>query len=429
MPRNVRLPLNIKPKRYTLDLKPDLREFVFLGQETIDLEIIESTSTIILHSLDIEIQNCNLILPQQIPIEPIQTISDKNTGTIRFIFDQELPKGPATLKLDFTGEINDRLRGFYRSHYFSVDGDEHHLATTQFEATEARRAFPCWDEPSFKAIFELTITIPNNMVAISNMPMSKESKISDELKTVTFQATPVMSTYLVAFVIGDLKYVEGTAKDGTVIRVWATAGKEEQGRFALQTSLQLLDYFNDYFGIPYPLPKLDHLALPDFAAGAMENWGAITYREVALLIDDQQSSSDIRQRVAAIVSHEMAHMWFGDLVTMNWWNDLWLNESFASWIGDKAIDSIFPEWEMWTEFVSSDTNTALSLDGLKNSHPIEQEVKEPAEIGQLFDAISYSKGGSILRMLERFLGEDIFREGLRNYIAQHQYQNAVTRDL
>ena len=252
---------------------------------------------------------------------------------------------------------------------------------------------------------------------------------SDGKSTIKFAESPIMSTYLLAFVIGDIASIEGDAENGTLIRVWATRGREEQGRYALETSIKLLAYFNEYFGIPYPLPKLDHLAIPDFAAGAMENWGAITYRETALLVDPENSSATTRETVAAIIAHEMAHMWFGDLVTMAWWNDLWLNESFASWMGDKAVDHLYPEWEMWTQFLTSDTNRALSLDGLKNSHPIEQEVKNPAEIGQLFDAISYSKGASILRMLEQYLGEEPFQAGLHEYLTEHQYANAERRDL
>ena len=238
-----------------------------------------------------------------------------------------------------------------------------------------------------------------------------------------------MSTYLLAFVVGDLVSVEADAANGTRIGVWTTRGKENQAGFALDTSVKLLGYFNDYFGIPYPLPKLDHIAIPDFAAGAMENWGCITYRETALLVDPENSSAGTRQRVAEVVAHEMAHMWFGDLVTMEWWDDLWLNESFASWMGTKSVDWLFPEWEMWTQFVNMDTNRALSLDGLKNSHPIEQEVKNPAEVSQLFDAISYSKGGSVLRMLENFLGPETFQGGLYRYLKANEYGNARTQDL
>ena len=431
MPKSeaVMLPANVRPSRYTLTLEPDLQSFTFRGRETIEVEVLEPTSTITLNAAELEIQSCSLAASDGAAVTPVETGLDDKADTVTFTFDAEVPTGPTRLDLEFTGELNDRLRGFYRSRYTDLDGEERYLAATQFEATDARRAFPCWDEPSLKATFQVTLTIPSDLVAVSNMPIAEESDAPGGLKRVRFEETPVMSTYLLAIVVGDLKAVEQEAGGGTLVRVWATAGKEEQGRFALETSVGLLDYFDHYFGTPYPLAKLDHVALPDFAAGAMENWGAITYREVVLLVDPEQSSAESRQRVAGIISHEIAHMWFGDLVTMAWWNDLWLNESFASWIGDKAIDHLFPEWEMWTQFVSADTNSALSLDGLKNSHPIEQEVRDPAEIGELFDAISYSKGGSILRMLEHFLGANAFREGLRRYIARHQYGNAETHDL
>ncbi len=431
MPKSeaVMLPSDVRPTRYVLALEPDLGAFTFRGEETIDIEVLEPTAAITLNAAELQVQSCRLAVSDGAAMSASDIALDEEAGTATFTFDSDVPLGPAKLELEFTGEINDRLRGFYRSRYVGADRRERYLAATQFEATEARRAFPCWDEPSLKATFQLTLTVPSDLVAISNMPVVEESEGAGGLKNVRFEETPVMSTYLLAFVIGDLKSVEQRAADRTLVRVWATAGKEEQGRFALDTSVKLLEYFNDYFGTPYPLAKLDHLALPDFAAGAMENWGAITYREVVLLVDAEQSSADIRQRVAGIISHEMAHQWFGDLVTMAWWNDLWLNESFASWIGDKAIDHLFPEWEMWTQFVSADTNTALSLDGLKNSHPIEQEVSDPSEIGELFDAISYSKGGSILRMLEHYLGADTFREGLRRYISRHRYGNAKTHDL
>ena len=303
------------------------------------------------------------------------------------------------------------------------------MAATQFESTDARRSFPCWDEPAIKASFDVTLIVPSDLAAISNTEPVSSTENGDGTTTVRFADTPIMSTYLLAFVVGDMACVEDRTDDGVLMRVWATRGNEDKGAFALETSIALLDYFHDYFGVPYPLSKLDHIAIPDFAAGAMENWGAITYREVALLVDPENSSAGTREVVAAIISHEMAHQWFGDLVTMEWWDDLWLNESFASWMGDKAVDYLHPEWEMWTQFLTHDTNSALNLDGLRSSHPIEQAVDNPAEIGQLFDAISYSKGGSILRMLEHYLGEDAFREGLRIYIKRHEYANARTRDL
>ena len=423
------VPANVKPAKYDITLEPDFTTFTFNGSETIQIEVLSPTSAITLNCIEIEIQSCS-ITPSGGETLPAQSISfDEEDETVTLEFGAELPAGDAALAFEFTGELNDKLRGFYRSTYTDIDGNERHLATTQMEATDARRAFPCWDEPALKAIFDLTLVVPSDMVAESNMPVVSVEEVRPGVKAVRYAETPVMSTYLLAFIIGDLSYIEGVADNGTLMRVFTTRGHEEQGRFALDTSIRLLKYLNDYFGIPYPLPKLDHFAIPDFAAGAMENWGAITYRETALLVDPENTSVGTRQVVAAIIAHEMAHMWFGDLVTMEWWNDLWLNESFASWMGDRATDALFPDWEMWTQFVSNDTNRALSLDGLRNSHPIEQEVSNPAQIGELFDAISYSKGGSILRMLEDYLGAETFQKGLNKYLTTHQYDNATRTDL
>ncbi len=425
----VMLPGNVKPVKYQLVLTPDLQSFTFQGEETVHIQVIEPTSSITMNCEEIAVQSCRLTLSDGTALDASETAMDSSDETVTFQFSRTIAPGDARLDIRYTGELNDKLRGFYRSRYTDAEGRERYMASTQFEATDARRAFPCWDEPALKATFDVTLVIPDDLVAVSNMPVVSETPAGPGLKRVRFAETPIMSTYLLAFVVGDLRAVEQTAPGGTLVRVWATRGKEEQGRFALETSVRLLEYFNSYFGIPYPLPKLDHLAIPDFAAGAMENWGAITYRETALLVDPRYSSAATRQQVAAIVAHEMAHMWFGDLVTMAWWDDLWLNESFASWMGDKAVDHLFPDWDMWTQFVSSDTNTGLGLDGLKNSHPIEQPVKNPAEIGQLFDAISYSKGASILRMLEDYLGAEVFQQGLHDYLTAHQYANAATRDL
>ena len=423
------IPANVKPAKYDITLEPDFNTFTFTGSETIQIEVLSPTSAITLNCIEIEIQSCS-VTPSGGETLPAQSISfDEGDETVTLEFSNELPTGNATLAFEFTGELNDKLRGFYRSTYTDIDGNERHLATTQMEATDARRAFPCWDEPALKAIFDLTLIVPSEMVAVSNMPVVSEEQVRPGVKAVRYAETPIMSTYLLAFVVGDLTHIEGVADNGTLMRVFTTRGREEQGRFALDTSIRLLKYLNDYFGIPYPLPKLDHFAIPDFAAGAMENWGAITYRETALLVDPENTSVGTRQIVAAIIAHEMAHMWFGDLVTMEWWNDLWLNESFASWMGDRATDALFPDWEVWTQFVSNDTNRALSLDGLRNSHPIEQEVNNPAQIGELFDAISYSKGGSILRMLEDYLGAETFQQGLNKYLTTHQYDNATRTDL
>ena len=422
------LPETARPSKYRIKLQPDLKNFTFDGEQSVDLLILEATSTIVLNSIDLEISNTTLHANGTTLTSKSVTI-DKDAETATLEFGETIQPGDARLEMVFTGELNDKLMGFYRSEYTSQDGETRYLATTQFEPTDARRAFPCWDEPAKKATFEVTLVFSDEYQAVSNTPVVEEAVPGPGLKSVRFAETPIMSTYLLVFIVGNLTSIEERADGGTTVGVWTTPGKEDQASFALDTSVKLLSYFNEYFGIPYPLPKLDHIAIPDFAAGAMENWGAVTYRETALLVDPDNSSAGTRQRVAEVIAHEMAHMWFGDLVTMEWWDDLWLNESFASWMGNKAVDWLFPEWEMWTQFVNMDTNRALSLDGLKNSHPIEQAVKNPAEVSQLFDAISYSKGASVIRMLENFLGEESFRKGLNRYLSSHMYDNARTEDL
>lgn len=422
------LPANVRPTHYQITLQPDMDKFTFDGLEVIDVEVLETTSEIVLNATELKVPAGMLIKDGQWIRASAITLDEENE-TVTLAFPNPIEPGPAQLDLRFVGELNDKLRGFYRSQYVNPEGEVSYLATTQFEATDARRAFPCWDEPACKATFQLTLNIPANMVAVSNTPILEQAGLDAGFKSIMFGRTPIMSTYLMAFVVGDLTCIEQESVNNTTVGVWTTRGKEEQGRFALETSARMLGFFNEYFGIPYPLEKLDHIAIPDFAAGAMENWGCITYRETALLVDPENSSAGTRQRVAEVVAHEMAHMWFGDLVTMDWWDDLWLNESFASWMGTKATDWAFPEWDMWTQFVNMDTNRALSLDGLKNSHPIEQEVKDPAEISQLFDAISYSKGASVIRMLEQFLTPEVFRQGLHQYLDTNQYANARTADL
>ncbi len=429
------LPQHVRPLKYRLTLTPDLERFTFRGEETVDIEVTRSTREIVLNANEIKVRAASVAHGDGTrggleTITPAERISyDEASETITLAFGIPIPAGKAKLALRFTGELNDRLHGFYRSSFKTPNGETRTLAVTQFEATDARRAFPCWDEPALKATFELAMVIPSHFTAISNTPVARETSRRNGTKRVLFNETPRMSTYLLAFVAGEMESIEAKSTDGTVVRVWTTPGRAELGRFALDVATKLLPYYNSYFGIPYPLEKLDHLAIPDFAAGAMENWGAITYRETALLFDPENSAPGTRQRIAEVVAHEMAHMWFGDLVTMAWWNDLWLNESFASWMATKAMDHLFPEWEMWTQFIMDDVNAGLSLDGLENSHPIEADVRNPAEVSQLFDAISYSKGASILRMLEQFLGEEQFQQGLHRYLSAHTYGNARTRDL
>ncbi len=424
-----RLPKDVRPERYKISLTPNLTEFVFTGEESIDVVILNPTSSIVLNAAGLNLHYASVIMSDGTVKPSKDIILDDVAETATISFDTIFETGKLNLKIEFSGILNDQLRGFYRGQYLDFDGNEHLLATTQFEATDARWAFPCWDEPNLKAIFQVTLIVPKDLTAISNTLPLNEFIGKDGLRVVEFAETPKMSTYLLAFIVGDFLSVEGTSSDGTLVRVWAIRGKENHGQFALENAIRILDYLNKYFGIPYPLEKLDHIAIPDFAAGAMENWGAITYREIALLFDPENSAASTKQRIVEIIAHEMAHMWFGDLATMDWWDDLWLNESFASWMGDKAVDYLYPEWNMWTQFVYQDTGAGLNLDGLKNSHPIEARVQNPSEIRELFDAISYSKGASIIRMLEHFLGAEVFRNGLHSYLSTHMYDNARTEDL
>ncbi len=424
-----RLPGNVLPIRYNILLEPDLEKFTFEGEETIEIDVKKQTRSISLNSNGLHIISAELVLDNKNPVKPEKIETDKPKETISINFRENIKPGPASLNIKFTGTLNDQLRGFYRSKYKNPEGETCYLATTQFEATDARRAFPCWDDPAIKSTFKVSLAIPDDLTAISNTSIEKEIKNPGGKKTVSFGETPKMSTYLLAFIVGDFRYVEKKSQNGTLLRIWATRGNEERGRFALDVTYKLLQYFNDYFGIPYPMEKLDQIAIPDFAAGAMENWGAITYRETVLLFDPKNSTANTKQRIAEVIAHEMAHQWFGDLVTMEWWDDLWLNESFASWMGNKATDKIFPEWCMWTQFISADMGAGMSLDALRNSHPIEAHVKDPAEIRELFDAISYSKGAGTIRMLEQFLGEEIFRKGIGKYLLENSYSNARTEHL
>jgi len=420
------LPKTVIPEKYSITLSPNLEKIIFFGEESIQIKILKDTNKISINSNELEIFSVSVIQNQEINAEKISY--DKEMQTATFLFNKKIKKGKALLNIKFNGMLNESMRGFYKSIYVLPNGEKKIMATTQFEPNDARRAFPCFDEPELKARFLITIRTQKELDAVSNMPVKNE-KIKNNIKEINFEETPLMSTYLVAFVIGELEFIEGKTKDNKIVRIITTPGKKNQGRFALDVSIKTLDYYNEYFKISYPLPKLDLIAIPDFESGAMENWGLITYRETALLIDEENSSAATKQRASLVVSHEIAHQWFGNLVTMKWWNDLWLNEGFASWIEYKPIDKIFPEWDLWTQFFYLDTVSAFSLDSLQNSHKIEVEVLNPNEIDEIFDAISYSKGASIIRMLENYLGEEIFRKGLQHYLNKFKYSNATTDDL
>ncbi|MDR3642986.1 MAG: M1 family metallopeptidase [Candidatus Doudnabacteria bacterium] len=427
--KNVRLSKQIKPERYELFIKPDLKTFAFDGEETISLTLGKPVSEITIHAKELDVYSAHFgIGNQKVEIKSESISYDVKNETVTFSFGKTLPRGRGVLNLKFKGVLNEKMRGFYRSSY-THQGKQKHMATTQFEATDARMAFPCFDEPAHKAIFDVTLMVPSNLTAISNTIESEILEHESGYKTVKFAPTPRMSTYLLAFIVGDFEFIERKTKDGVLVRVFVTPGKKHQAKFALDTAIRCLEFYNQYFDIPYPLPVLDLIAIPDFSHGAMENWGAVTYRESALLVDPEHSSAANKQWVALVIAHELAHQWFGNLVTMEWWTHLWLNEGFASYIEYLATDHLFPKWDMWTQFAYNDLNPAMELDGLKNTHPIEVEVGHPDEIGEIFDEISYSKGSSVIRMLAGYLGEKNFRDGLRYYLKKHAYQNASTTDL
>lgn len=408
---------------YTLHFEPDLVKSTFSGQAVIDVVLDSSTRTITMNSAELVIGRCTVTRSGV----KIQSRARLVPSSEELVITLVRPiRGLVQISLDFTGILNDRLLGFYSSVYRSGKKTMH-IATTQFEAADARRAFPCWDEPSAKATFDVSLVAPINKSAISNMPVIKK-ETKGKVCVYTFERTPPMSTYLLYLGVGDFESISTTYR-GIKISVIATRGNAKRGKFALGLTKKLLAEYEQYFGIRYPLPKLDLLAIPDFAAGAMENWGAITFRETLLLYDEKRSSTRTRQLIAEVVSHELAHQWFGNLVTMKWWNDLWLNESFATFMATKFVDKLYPKWAMWDQFADDTVNTALRLDSLKSTHPIDVDVKSPAQVREIFDAISYDKGGSILQMIERIVGEPAFRRGLRVYLKKYAYSNATGTDL
>ncbi len=422
-----RLSQLVKPLRYKLMLKPDLEAFTFSGEETIYVVLEKSVKEITLHATELQINSAEWTHKNKEVWAGAISYNEKDE-TATCTFPKKLEAGKGELKLTFIGILNDKMRGFYRSK-FEHEGKALHIAVSQFESTEARRAFPCFDEPAQKAIFDVTLMIPSHMTAISNTVVSNILEHSPGFKVVEFAPTPKMSTYLLAFVVGDFEYIEGKTKDNVLVRVFTTPGKKQQAKFSLDVAIKCLEFYNNYFGIVYPLPVLDMIAIPDFAAGAMENWGAVTYRESSLLIDEDISSTASKQWVAIVVAHELAHQWFGNLVTMEWWTHLWLNEGFASFMQYLAVDHMFPKWDIWTQFVGTEMAEAFSLDALKNTHSIEVEVGHPSEISEIFDQVSYSKGAAVLRMLWQYIGDKDFQKGLQHYLKEYAYANAKTEDL
>ncbi len=413
---------NVTPKAYELHIEPDLNTFEYNGRVKISVSIKDSTKKITLNSAELELKSATVVAGGYGQNAKIKADKKKERITLEIM---KAVSGDADIRIDFTGKNNDRLYGFYRSKYVQ-DGKEMYILTTQFEATSARKAFPCFDEPSLKARFRLEMLVDKDLYCISNMPV-KEEKMEVDRKLVIFGETPVMSTYLLYMGVGRFEKVEEKA-EGVSIRIFTVPGKSKYSKLALGYAKRMLRHYNRYFGIKYPLPKMDLLAIPDFAAGAMENWGAITFREAELL-GDAKTAIRTKQRIAEVIAHEMAHQWFGDLVTMKWWNDLWLNESFATFMSYKALDALFPEWKMKEQRLLEVMAPALSADQLENTHPISVEISTPAEIDQVFDEISYEKGGAVLNMLESYAGKEAFRNGLKSYLKKHSYSNAEKEDL
>lgn len=428
----VLLPDYVTPIQYDLKLVPDMKQFTFDGIVSIEMNTSASAGdhkTITLHAKELLFKSAKFQVGEKV-VEAEEIHVHFKATTVSFVFPEALPASTTIiLTIDYTGSLNNQMAGFYRSHYKDVNGVDKIVASTQFEALDARRALPCVDEPAAKATFLVTLVVPPHLECFSNMPESKRVTLSSEVVEISFLESPKMSTYLLAFCVGEFDFVQGMTKGGVLVKVYAPRGRSSSCTYALDTAIRALDAYDDFFGIKYPLPKLDMVAIPEFAMGAMENWGLVTYRDVDLLIDPVTASNSQKQRVCTVVCHELAHQWFGNLVTMTWWDDLWLNEGFASWAENWSAHECFPEYQMWDQFVNDHLSRALKLDGLLSSHPIQVPIAHAEEVEQVFDAISYCKGGSVVRMICAVLGMPNFQKGLGNYMKKHAYGNTETLDL
>ncbi|KAF1990148.1 hypothetical protein K402DRAFT_451716 [Aulographum hederae CBS 113979] len=441
------LPDTVKPTNYNLKIF-DIENggsYNYHGCVMISLDLKKDTKEVVLNANQLEIKESSISVDGAEHRSATDSSLDSKKNRLTISFDSTLPAGKkAVLKVKFMGTINQLMAGFYRSRYkptvpaaksIARDEEYHYMFSTQFESCDARRAFPCFDEPNLKASFDFSIEIPEDQVALSNMPEKDVQPGKKEgTKKVSFEQTPIMSTYLLAWAVGDFEYIEGFTKrkyngKPLPVRVYTTRGLKQNGQYALEHAPAVIDYFSEIFKIDYPLPKADLLAVHEFSHGAMENWGLVTYRATAVLFDEESSDQKYKNRIAYVVAHELAHQWFGNLVTMDWWSELWLNEGFATWVGWLATDHLHPDWDIWGQFVSESSSTAFGLDSIRNSHPIEVAVKDALEVDQIFDAISYLKGSSVIRMLSSHLGVETFLQGVSEYLKEHAYGNATTTDL
>jgi len=421
-----RLSRTVVPSHYDISIEPDLGAASFTGTVGIVVAVAEATSELVLNAIELDIGDASVTVNGVVHTADIAL--DEATERASLTLESEIPVGPAHIAISFSGTLNDDLRGFYRSVYTTDDGAQRTIATTQFEATDARRAFPCWDQPDFKATYSVTLIVEDGLMAVSNAAeVSREVLDSGKVK-VSFAETMKMSTYLVAFIVGELEATDPLDVDGTPLRIIAPPGNRHLTPFALDMGAHALRFFSTYYDIPYPGDKLDMVAVPDFSFGAMENLGCIICRETALLLDTEKATQAEAQRVADVIAHEIAHMWFGDLVTMKWWNGIWLNEAFATFAEMKCVDAYKPEWKRWLAF-SQFRSMSQETDALAATRPVELAVESPEEANAMFDVLTYQKGSSVLRMLEQYLGEETFRAGVTRYLKTHAHANTDTPDL
>ena len=421
------LPRNVRPTNYDIEVVPHAERLAFDGKVRINIDVLESTDTIVLNAVDMTFADVRLGRANGKDLTPATSI-DAAAQTATFRFDRPLPVGSYLLSIEYSGKINTQANGLFAIDYDTEAGKKRALYT-QFEAPDARRFVPSWDEPNHKATFNLTATVPAGQMAVSNMPVAQSNDLPGGMRMVRFETSPKMSTYLLFFALGEFERATGMA-DGTEVGVVTTKGKVAQAAGALEASKLVLQDYNDYFGVAYPLPKLDNVAAPGSSQffGAMENWGAILSFEFILLVDPKISTIGNVQGIFSTAAHEIAHQWFGNLVTMSWWDDLWLNEGFATWMAARATEKFHPEWNTRLNAVGS-REGAMNRDAVATTHPVVQRVETVEQLGQAFDAITYQKGGAVIRMLENYVGEDAWREGVRAYMKKHAYGNTVSADL